>query len=121
MNIIRKSPDKYGLQKVGKKCHRIAKILREYENEQAAVMDVTKLMTGDMTEQELTGRTHDVDTGKLVNRINVLEAALEGIRDSLIQAMGESDQLEKVARDAVKQVNDLCFPPAIPAVIYLIP
>ncbi len=34
MDIIWRSPNKYGLQKIGKKCHRIYKILREYDNEQ---------------------------------------------------------------------------------------
>jgi hypothetical protein len=53
MNIIKKSSDKYGLQKVGKNCHRIVKILKEYDNEQDAVRDMTKLLTGEITEQEL--------------------------------------------------------------------
>ncbi len=53
MDIIRKSPDKYGLQKVGKKCHRIVKILREYEDEKEAINDLTRLMIGEITEQEL--------------------------------------------------------------------
>ena len=54
MNIIRKNPDKYGLQKVSKNCHRIVKILKEYDNEQDAVKNMTKLLTGEITEQELT-------------------------------------------------------------------
>jgi cell fate (sporulation/competence/biofilm development) regulator YmcA (YheA/YmcA/DUF963 family) len=58
MNIIRKSPDKYGLQKVSKKCHRIVKLIREYDDEQQAINDLTRLMTGEITEQEL------VDGGK---------------------------------------------------------
>jgi hypothetical protein len=53
MNVIHKSPDKYGLQKVGKNCHRLVKILKEYKNEQDAVKDMTKLLTGEITEQEL--------------------------------------------------------------------
>lgn len=53
MDIIRKSPDKYGLMKVGKNRHRIVKILREYENEQDAINDLTKLMAGEISEQEL--------------------------------------------------------------------
>lgn len=53
MEIIRKSPDKYGIQKVGKNKHRIVKILVEYENEEEALNDLTRLMTGDITEQEL--------------------------------------------------------------------
>jgi hypothetical protein len=53
MNIIKKSPDKYGLQKVGKNCHRIVKVLKEYDNEQDAERDMVKLLTGEIKEQEL--------------------------------------------------------------------
>jgi hypothetical protein len=53
MDIIKKNPEIYGLQKVGKKCHRIVKVLKEYKNEQDAVRDLTKLLTGEITEQEL--------------------------------------------------------------------
>jgi hypothetical protein len=56
MKIVNKSPDKYGLQKVGKNCHRIVKVLKEYENEQDAVKDMTKLLTGEITEHELEGK-----------------------------------------------------------------
>ncbi|HQE66648.1 MAG: hypothetical protein KBB40_09115 [Clostridia bacterium] len=52
MNIIRKSPDVYGLQKEGK-VHRIVKIIREYEDEQQAINDLTKLIVGEITEEEL--------------------------------------------------------------------
>ena len=108
MNIIRKSPDKYGLQKVGKKCHRIVKILKEYEDEQQAIDDLTKLMVGEMMEQELVGGNteQDAEAGKLGNRINVLEAALEGIHDELLNAIGHY-QLERVAREAVKRIDEL--------------
>lgn len=108
MNIIRKSPDKYGLQKVGKKCHRIVKILKDYEDEQQAIDDLTKLMVGDITEQDLTGSSpvQDAETGKLGNRINVLEAALEGIRDELLNSIGHY-RLEKAAREAVERIAEL--------------
>ena len=53
MEIIRKSPDKYGLQMVGKTCHRIVKILREYKDVIEAERDMVKLLTGEITEQEL--------------------------------------------------------------------
>jgi hypothetical protein len=53
MNVIHKKADKYGLQKVGKNRHRIVKVLKEYENEQDAARDMTKLLTGEITEQEL--------------------------------------------------------------------
>lgn len=54
MDIVRKSPDKYGLQKVGKNCHQIIKVLKEYDNEQDAVKDLARLLTGEITEDELT-------------------------------------------------------------------
>lgn len=53
MKIIRKSPEKYGLQREGK-VHRIVKILREYDNEQEAVRDLTRLLAGEISEDELT-------------------------------------------------------------------
>jgi hypothetical protein len=52
MNIVHKKPEVYGLQKEGK-THRIIKILMEYDNEQDAVRDMTRLLTGEITEQEL--------------------------------------------------------------------
>lgn len=52
MNVIHKKPEKYGLQKEGK-VHRIVKIIKEYDNEQDAVRDMTRLLTGEITEQEL--------------------------------------------------------------------
>ena len=59
MDIIKRSPDKYGLYKVGKKCHRIVKILREYENDKEAIDDLTKLMVGEITEEELVEGRED--------------------------------------------------------------
>lgn len=53
MDIVKKKPEVYGLQKAGKNCHRIVKILKEYRNEQDAVKDMTKLLTGEITEQDL--------------------------------------------------------------------
>lgn len=52
MNVIQKKPEKYGLQKVDKK-HQLIKVLKEYDNEQDAVRDITRLLTGEITEQEL--------------------------------------------------------------------
>jgi hypothetical protein len=108
MNILRKNPDKYGLQKVGKNCHRIVKILKEYEDEQQSINDLAKLMVGEITEQELSGSTQVIDDGKLGNRINCLEAALKGIRDSLIDSLilvGEDAR--KAVRETVKRINNL--------------
>lgn len=53
MKIVHKKPEKYGLQKEGK-THRIIKILKEYDNEQDAAKDLAKLLTGEITEDELT-------------------------------------------------------------------
>jgi hypothetical protein len=53
MNVIHKSHEVYGLQKVGKNCHRIVKILKEYKDEQQAIFDLTKLLTREITEQDL--------------------------------------------------------------------
>lgn len=52
MDIVKKSPEVYGLQKVGKNCHRIVKVLKEYENEQDAVKDLTRLLIGEISENE---------------------------------------------------------------------
>jgi hypothetical protein len=54
MDIVRKSPDKYGLQKIGKNRHCIVKVLKEYENEKDAAKDLTRLLTGEISENELT-------------------------------------------------------------------
>lgn len=53
MDIVRKNTDKYGLQKIGKNCHRLIKVLKEYENEQDAVKDLTRLLTSEINEDEL--------------------------------------------------------------------
>lgn len=53
MKIIKKSPDKYGIQKVGKNYHRIVKVLKEYDNQAEAEKDMVKLLTDEITEQEL--------------------------------------------------------------------
>ena len=53
LEIIQKSPEKYELQNVSKNSHRIVKILREYGDEQEAVNDLTRLLAGEITEQEL--------------------------------------------------------------------
>lgn len=52
MRIVHKKPEKYGLQKEGK-VHRIVKIIREYDNQAEAERDLTKLLIGEITEQEL--------------------------------------------------------------------
>lgn len=53
MKIVRKDKDKYGLHKIGKNCHRIVKILQDYDNEQEAINDLTRLLVGEITEEEL--------------------------------------------------------------------
>lgn len=52
VNVLRKSPDKYGIQKIGNR-YRVVKILAEYGNEQQAINDLTQLLTGEATEQEI--------------------------------------------------------------------
>lgn len=52
MNVIKKSPEVYGLQKEGK-VHKLVKILREYDDEHDAVKDLTRLLTGEINEDEL--------------------------------------------------------------------
>ncbi len=109
MKIIRKNSCKYGIQKIGKKCHRIVKILKEYEYEQEAISDLMKLLDGEITERNLTGSSfeQEAEAGKLGCRINCLEAVLEGIRNDLVQAICDSDKLEKAAREIVKQINEI--------------
>lgn len=53
MKIIQKKSEVYGLQKEGK-VHRIVKILREYDNQAEAARDLTRLLTGEISEDELT-------------------------------------------------------------------
>ena len=64
MKIIRKQSEKYGLQKIGKNCHRIIKILVEYEKEQEAINDLTRLVTGEITEQDLVEKRKIAETFK---------------------------------------------------------
>lgn len=109
MNIIKKSPDSYGIYKVGPTCHRIVKNLKNYTGAQEAIGDLMKLLDGEITERDLLGDNYEqeVAAGKLGNRINVLEAALEGIRDNLVQVIGDNDRLEKAARETIKRISDL--------------
>ena len=110
MNIIKKSPDKYGLYKVGKNCHRIVKNLKDYSDEQEAISDLVKLLDGEIKEQDLTGGSfeQEAEAGKQGNRILCLEAALEGIRDSLIDSLIlTSEDVEKAAREAIKRINEV--------------
>lgn len=54
MNIGYKDPNKrYGLYKVSKNHHRIVKILKDYDNEKEAIDDLSKLMVGEISEQDL--------------------------------------------------------------------
>lgn len=53
MKIVHKDPNKYGLHKIGKNCHRIVKILRDYNSEKEAIDDLTRLIVGEITEEEL--------------------------------------------------------------------
>jgi hypothetical protein len=109
-NIARRDANKsYGMYKIGPKCHRVVKNLKDYSEEQEAINDLMKLLDGEITEQDLIGSSfeQDVEAGKMGNRILVLEAALNNIRSSLIQAIGDSDNLEKTARETIKWINEL--------------
>ncbi len=79
MNILSKSPDKYSIVNAGKNCHRLVKVLNVYDNDQQALGDLTRLIAGEITESDLAGNGNvsDIEAGKLRNRINVLEAAME--------------------------------------------
>lgn len=52
IKILRKSNEKYGLQKVGKNV-RIVKVLKEYTDEKEAIDDLAKLSLGEIKEEDL--------------------------------------------------------------------
>lgn len=109
MKIIREGKDKYALVRVTPRYNVIVRILKKYDEDKQAVDDMTKLLVGKITEQDLIGSSfeQDVEAGKLGNRILVLETALDGIRCNLVQAIGDGDKLEKAAREAVKRINEI--------------
>ena len=109
MKIIKEGKDKYALVRVTPKYNAIVRILKRYEKDKQAVDDMTKLLVGEITERDLIGGSfeQDVEAGKLSNRILVLEAVLNGIRNGLIQAIGDSDKLEKATREAVRRINEV--------------
>lgn len=87
-NIVRRDSNKsYGIYKVGPKCHRIVKNLKDYSDEQEAIGDLMKLPDGEITERDLIGGSfeYDVEAGKLGNRVLVLESIVDNIRNSLVQ------------------------------------
>lgn len=109
-NIVRRDANKsYGISKVGSKCHRIIKNLKDYTDEREAISDLIKLLDGEITERDLIGSNfeQDVEAGKLGNRILVLEATLANIRNSLVQAIDDSNKLENATREAVKRINEI--------------
>ena len=57
MDITRKNPEEYGIQRIGDSCHRVVKILAEYDNHQDAVVQLTKLLVGVTSEEELIKKT----------------------------------------------------------------
>ena len=108
--VIRRDPDKsYGIYKISSSCHLLVKNLKEYTNENEAINDLTKLLDGEISERDLMGSNYqqDVETGKLGNRIFVLEAALKAIRSELLESIGDCDKTDKAARNAVKIINEL--------------
>lgn len=109
MKIIKEGKDKYALVRVTPKYNAIVRILKKYDEDKQAVDDMTKLLVGEITERDLIGSSFEQDTeaGKLGNRIFVLEAALDNIRSSLVQAIGDGDKLEKAAREVVKRISEI--------------
>lgn len=108
--IVCKDTNKsYGIYKIGPKCHRIVKNLKDYSDDQEAISILMKLLDGKITEKDLLGDSHeqDVAAGKLSNKINILEATLESIREDLLQSLDDNDKLDKAAREVLKRVNDL--------------
>lgn len=111
MKIVHKDKSKnYGIYKVGPGCHRIVKNLKDYSDEKEAIGDLVKLLDGEISEQDLTGSSYEQDmaAGVASNRINVIEAALEGIRDSLVDSLvliGEDARQE--VKKTIKKINDL--------------
>jgi len=53
MKIIRKSNEKYAIQRVGKTL-RIVRVIKEYTSEKEASNDMARLVLGQVTEEELT-------------------------------------------------------------------
>lgn len=109
MKIIKEGKDKYALVRATPKYNAIVRILKKYDEDKQAVDDMTKLLVGEITERDLIGSSFEQETeaGKLGNRILVLEAALEGIRNSLVEAIGDNDRLDKAVRKTVKHINEL--------------
>jgi len=109
---IRKDPNiSYGLYKIGPECHRIIKNLKDYADEKEAMSDLTKLVLGEISESDLIGSdfSQSIEVGKLSNRILCLESVLKNIRRNLIDAMGDSELLEKAVRETLKQIDEqLC-------------
>jgi hypothetical protein len=79
MDIVKKNPEVYGLQMVSKNCHRIVKVVKEYADEQQAIFDLTKLLVGEITEQELNGASDSVCISE-IELLNALELALRALK-----------------------------------------
>jgi hypothetical protein len=113
MNIIKNGKEKYMLVNIEGKKHRLVKILKESDYGKDNVAALTDLMMGDITEKDLLKEylgdsyMEDVESGKQGNRINVLEAGLECIRAELLQVIGNTESLDRAARNVVKRINEL--------------
>ena len=54
MDITYKNPDKkYSIQRHGKNLCSVVKVLKDYDNEKDAIEDLSKLMVGELSEQDL--------------------------------------------------------------------
>lgn len=109
-NMVHKDANKsYGMYKIGPKCHRVVKNLKDYTDEEEAIIDLMRLLDSEIAESDIIGSNFEqgVEAGKLGNRILCLESELGNIRSSLIQAMGDNDKLENAAREAVKRIGEI--------------
>ena len=60
MDIAYKDPNKkYSIQRHGKNLCSVVKVLKDYNNEKEAIDDLSKLMVGEITEQDLVEKRND--------------------------------------------------------------
>jgi len=60
VKILFRNPDKkYSIQRHGKKLCSVVKVLRDYDNEKDAIEDLSRLITGEITEQDLVEKLND--------------------------------------------------------------
>ncbi len=61
MKILFRNPDKkYSIQRHGKNLCSIVKVLKDYNDEKKAVDDLSRLLVGEITEQDLINSNRDI-------------------------------------------------------------